>query len=97
MKKLVIPAAGAGGIWLAYKAICLAEAGMTRLLMLVMGLDEFHAAARAPFAVWAALAVLCGVAAVSLTAWEEAERGRRMAAAETNKQKRPEAGERKAG
>lgn len=96
MRELKALAAGAGGIWLAGKALGLAEAGMTRLLM-AMGMDWGHAAARAPVAVWAALAILCGVAAVGLTAWEEAERGRRMAAAETNKQKRPEAGERKAG
>ena len=95
MKKLVIPAAGAGGIWLAYKAICLAEAGMTRLLMLVMGLDEFHAAARAPFAVWAALAVFCGVASVALCAWEDARSSRNSMEKHGNRS--PRAGERKAG
>lgn len=96
MKKLVIPAAGAGGIWLAGKALGLAEAGMTRLLM-AMGMDWGHAAARAPVAVWAALAILCGVAAVSLTAWEEAKSSRGRTGTKKNGNHSPRAGERKAG
>ena len=96
MRELKALAAGAGGIWLAGKALGLAEAGMTRLLM-AMGMDWGHAAARAPFAVWAALAILCGVASFALCAWEGAKSSRSRAGTKKHGNRRPRAGERKAG
>ena len=62
MKELKMLAAGAGVIWLAGKALVLAEAGMTRLLM-ATGLDWGRAAAQAPVMLWA---VVCSLGALAI-------------------------------
>lgn len=43
MRDLKILACGAAAVWLIFKAIDLAEAGMTRLLMMVYGCDYAQA------------------------------------------------------
>lgn len=51
MRELKILAGGVAAVWLIFKEIDLAEAGMTRLLMMVHGYDYAHAVVRAPVAV----------------------------------------------
>ena len=63
MRNLKILAGGAAAVWLFFKAIGLAEAGMTRLLMTLYGYDLGRAAARAPVAVLAAACILIGLTA----------------------------------
>lgn len=63
MRNLKILAGGAAAAWLFFKAIGLAETGMTRLLMALYGYDPGRAAARAPVAVLAAACILIGLTA----------------------------------
>lgn len=64
MKKLntiTLAALGVGIIVLAGKAIGLAEAGITIVLMHVGGLSMGAAAARAPLVLWASICLLAGL------------------------------------
>lgn len=61
MRELKILAGGAAAVWLIFKAIDLAEAGMTRLLMMVYGCDYAQAVVCAPVAVWFAGFLLLGL------------------------------------
>lgn len=63
MRNLKILAGGAAAVWLIFKAVGLAETGMTRLLMALYGYDPGRAAARAPVAVLAAACILIGLTA----------------------------------
>lgn len=61
MRELKILACGAAAVWLIFKAIDLAEAGMTRLLMMVYGCDYAQAVVCAPVAVWLTASLLLGL------------------------------------
>lgn len=71
MRDLKILACGAAAVWLVFKAIDLAEAGMTRLLMMVYGCDYAQAVVCAPVAVWLTASLLFGLGGQLWLLWQE--------------------------
>lgn len=89
MRELKALAAGSVGIWLGCKALGLAEAGMTRLLM-AMGLDWGRAAARAPLVLGVVVGSIGLLAIWVWTVIEEERSRKRLRKAHRSHARNPE-------
>ena len=96
MRDLKLLAGGAAAVWLIFKAIDLAEAGMTRLIMMLYGYDYAHAVVRAPVAVWFAVFLLLGLGGQLWLLWQENKSYKRSAQEHQEQAAKP-SGKRKAG